>query len=183
MKIIELNLGDIMSRERSCEGAAWILRHDPDGSSRWLITGSDGIEREAWAGHDSTAAPVGDLEFIAKSRGDVRYLLSVVGDGAKAEADRLSEISRRCDAATPPPWRPINEESNNVESIIWIPSSKDEDLYLKFDGRSMSGKTIEFVGYARQDVLVLLGFAYRALLREQMPSFLRDEHRDVLRDA
>jgi hypothetical protein len=75
--------------------------------------------------------------------------------------DDLAEISRRCEAATPGPWRSMVEgrdhQSGDSFIMIGVGPERREDLYLSVgDGRPASSADHDFIAAAREDVPRLL---------------------------
>ncbi len=72
----------------------------------------------------------------------------------------LDEISARCDATLPGPWRSFIEGRDHVSGDHFIQITPDgddaPDLYLTWDDGIFRGADQDFVAHARADVPALL---------------------------
>lgn len=64
--------------EMRTTGRAWQLGTDDHGERVVMILRGDGSREAMYVKHDHSPAPVGDIEFVAHCREDVKQLVSVL---------------------------------------------------------------------------------------------------------
>jgi len=152
-------LDDMENRSLAASGRYWDVTQLEEGSLAVLVTFDDGSQDVITLKRDLQPASASDVEFVSAARRDVDRLVAAVRSNEALAIEELDEIERRCQGASPGPWRPFLEGDGGVggTSVIWVSDSDDEpDLYLWLGGDLAPDADYEFTAAARQDVPRLL---------------------------
>ena len=125
---------------------------DQAGEAMVIIVRGDGTTTPMRVRHDSLAAPMGDIVFIAYCREDVNYLLRALARRDNLEATRIQDITDRLNGSTPGRWKAFLERDGGLggDSIISFDAETDEDMYLYAYGEPASDSDYEFVAAAHE---------------------------------
>jgi hypothetical protein len=161
--LTEQQLAEIEARARAATGDRWEVVADRDAASVVHATSAEG-DKHLRITREAEPAASNDVEFIGNARRDVHRLVAGLRGPDRLSGDELDEIQRRCDGASPAPWRAFLEDDGGIGgcNVIWVSDSDDEpDLYLWLGSEIASGADFEFVAAVRQDIPDLLAATRR----------------------
>lgn len=149
----------IERRSRAASGETWEAAQLDDGTLGVRVVFADGTQGVLRLRRDLHPASAADVEFVAAVRRDIQRLIGALRSGQPLGDRELEAIERRCQGATPGPWRPFLESEGGLggSSVIWVSDRDDEsDLYLWLGAELAPDADFEFVATARQDIPRLL---------------------------
>jgi hypothetical protein len=152
-------LAGIERRSRLASGESWEAARLDDGTLGVRVDFADGTHRFMRLTRDVQPASAADVEFVAAARRDIHRLLRALRTGEPLSDRDLEDIDRRCQAASPGPWRPFLESEGGLggSSVIWVSDRDDEpDLYVWLGATHAPDADFAFVATARQDISRLL---------------------------
>ncbi len=149
----------IERRSRAASGETWEATLLDDGTLGVRVGFADGTHGLMRLTRDFNPASAADVEFVAATRRDIQCLIVALRSGEPLSNRELEDIERRCEAASPGPWRPFLESGGGLggSSVIGVSDSDDEpDLYVWLGASLAPDADFEFVATARQDIPRLL---------------------------
>jgi hypothetical protein len=96
---------------------------DQAGEAMVIIVRGDGTTTPIRVQHDSVAAPIGDIVFVAYCREDVNYLLRALALRDNLEAARIQDITERLNGSTPGQWKAFLEPTGAPAASRSSPST------------------------------------------------------------
>lgn len=160
--ISDVELGEIEDRAASTTGVRWGPGRAPDGSHVITVELDDGSAQQISMTREREPASAYDVEFVAHGRNDAEGLIAFLRGTAPLSTEQLEEVARRCDRASPAPWKLFLESDGGVGggSVIWVSDQDDEsDLYLWAGSKPAAEVDFEFVAAIRQDLPRLIAEA------------------------
>lgn len=164
--ISDFEINEIEARAAATTGVRWRVGMTENGTSAVSIDLGDGSKVQISIAREADAASHQDVDFIANSRDDIQTLVGFLRDEAPLSPKRLEDVARRCDQASPAPWRVFLESDGGVGggSVIWVSDADEEpDLYLWMGSEPATDADYEFVAAARQDLPRLVTKARKRL--------------------
>lgn len=152
-------LAAIERRSRAASGETWEAMQLDDGTLGVRVVFRDGTHGVMRLSRDFHPASAADVEFVAAARRDIQRLIGALRSGEPLADRELEAIARRCQAATPGPWRPFLESEGGLggSSVIWVSDDENEaDLYVWLGATLAPDADFDFVASARQDIPRLL---------------------------
>lgn len=153
--ITEIEVAQIEALETATSGVRWRFDGQRDGAPSVLIDMEDGSTHQLAVTREDVPASEDDVAYIAHSRDDVRALVAFLRHGEGLSIERLEEIARRCDRASPAPWRVFLGSDGGVggDSVIWVSDADDQpDLYLWIGSGPAADADYEFVAAVRRAI-------------------------------
>jgi hypothetical protein len=149
----------IERRSRAASGETWEATRLDDSTLGIRVVFASGTHELLRLMRDLHPATAADVEFVAAARQDIQRLIGALRSGEPLGDRDLDDIARRCQAASPGPWRPFLESAGGLggSSVIWVSDREDEpDLYVWLGATHAPDADFEFVATARQDIPRLL---------------------------
>lgn len=70
--------------------------------------------------------------------------------------ERLEEIRKRAEKATPGPWRAVSTADGDTDGAAWVGTERSVSLAQGYDGEFLHRPDAEFMANAREDIPWLL---------------------------